>query len=495
MRDGDQTRRRAFREFGQPLVQRPQDQAQARRRGLQQRGQEDGELAKADAMLAQHAPGFLVQFLDLGGDAVAGQDPKRLDQPEGKATGQTGQRLVLLQGQQRLVQRGDLAVDEMLGPAADLVGDLGTGLLVDEDLDAGMQRIGALDQLADRLAAPHQAALFGIIHLGVGRVVETVRTQMEFGLERVIAGAAQHPGLVRRCGLVGAEAEALQAAGEFALDRHFALVIHFGHQALLLLEPAQKHGCAPVHKSLGQGRVQRVRQAVFYSARFPAPMLFVRHPARSLRDIGPGADICQPLRNGVDVASGPVDAFDGPAKPIRRDMSILQETEDPRQQSRVLHGRDPAEIGHPAHVPQQAHVLAAADAVLDLGEVAQDLQRRHVVGLAPAGQQFVAGAGLQAFDQPVHAAEIQLAVTPDQPADGGEPMVLQRVDQPLVQGLGLSSDTEGPGFGVPPCPAGDLSHLMGKQRADPLAVELVRGAEGHMLDVQVQAHADGVGGH
>ena len=494
MRDRHQTRRRAFGEGVQPLGQRPQHQPQPRRRGLQQRGHEDRELAKAHAVAAQGAPRVLIQILDLGGDRVARQDAKRLDQAKGKAARQAGQRLVPLQGQKRLEQGRDLAVDEMLQAALDLVGDLGPGLLVHEDIDAGMQRVGPAHQLADGRAAPHQPALFGIVQFGIGGVVEPVGPQVEFRAQRLVAGAVQHPGLVRRSGLVGAKAETFQTAGEFALDRHFALVVHFGHEALLLLEPAQQHRGPPVHKSLGQGRVQGIRQAVFYRARLAAPMAFVLHPAGSLRDIGPCADVCQPLGQRVDVALRQVDPLDRFGQPVRGDRPVLEKAEDPRQQRGMLGGRDAAEIGHAAHVPQQPHVLPALHAVADFGQVAQGFQRLHVVGVPPPAQQRVTRRRLERFDQPVQGAELQFRIAPGQPLDRGKAVVLDGVDQPLVQDLGLSGHAEGAGFGVPPGASRDLADLVREQRPDAATVELVRGAEGDMADVQVQAHADGVGG-
>ena len=84
--------------------------------------------------LRRSAARVLVQLLDLVGDRVARHDPERLDQPEAEAARQPGQGLVLLHPQQRLEQRRDLAVDEMLQPAGDLLGHLGAGLVVDEGL-------------------------------------------------------------------------------------------------------------------------------------------------------------------------------------------------------------------------------------------------------------------------------------------------------------------------------------------------------------------------
>ena len=45
---------------------------------------------------------------------------------------------------------------------------------------------------------------------------------------------------------------------ELAANRHFTFVVHVGHKALLLLEPAKENTRPPVHKSLGQRGMQRV---------------------------------------------------------------------------------------------------------------------------------------------------------------------------------------------------------------------------------------------
>ena len=47
----------------------------------------------------------------------------------------------------------------------------------------------------------------------------------------------------------------------------------------------------------------------------------------------------------------------------------------------MLRRRDAPEIGHPADVPQQAHILSAPYPVADFGKLAQGLQRLHVVGM------------------------------------------------------------------------------------------------------------------
>ncbi len=67
-------------------------------------------------------------------------------------------------------------------------------------------------------------------------------------------------------------------------------------------------------------------------------------------------------------------------------------------------------------------------------------------------------------------------------------------DQVLVQLFGLARDAEGPVAQVPPGPPGDLADLGGVQPARAPPVELPQARKGHMVDVHVQPHADGVGG-
>ena len=247
-----QTGGRAFGEFLQVVLQGPEHQPQPCRRGLQQQRQKDGELTKADTMLAQCAAGFLVQRLHLVGDVAAGDDAKVFGHAKGKALGQTGQRVVIFQRQQRLHRCRNLAVDEMLQAALHLSSNIRASLVINKSDNLGLHGIIALGQFAHGLIAPHQATLFGKIHFRVGGVIETVRPQMEMRHQRLRACLPQRLGLVRASGFVHTEPETFKTTDEFTLDRHFALVVYVSQEALLLFEPAKQYGCPPVHKSLRQ---------------------------------------------------------------------------------------------------------------------------------------------------------------------------------------------------------------------------------------------------
>ena len=61
-------------------------------------------------------------------------------------------------------------------------------------------------------------------------------------------------------------------------------------------------------------------------------------------------------------------------------------------------------------------------------------------------------------------------------------------------GSTVAGDAEGAVVHVAAGAAGDLAELGRRQLAVHVAVELARAGEGHVVDVEVEAHADGVGG-
>ena len=241
-------------------------------------------------MLAQCAASVLIQRFHILGHLGARQNAEILNQLECKATGQAGQRLILAQPQQRLEQCGNLAVDEVLQTALHLLRHFGTGDIVDENLDLRLQRVAASGQFTNRSAAPHQAALFGEINLGIGCVVEAVGTQMELRSQGLQCGGFHRLVLGRARALVHPKAEPVQLAYKFTFNGDFTGLVYIGHHGFLLSKPAQQYGCAPIYKSLSQTLMQSIRQAVFYDTRRVAPMAFVLCPALALRNVGPCTD-------------------------------------------------------------------------------------------------------------------------------------------------------------------------------------------------------------
>ena len=222
----------------------------------------------------------------------------------------------------------------------------------------------------------------------------------------------------------------------------------------------------------------------------------VLDPVLALRDIGPGADEGQPFRQRIDVAFGSVDAVYLPRQPLGRDAALpLDELEDALAERGVLIGRNLAEIGDLADIPQQPDVRPALHPVVHLRQAPEGFQRQEVVGLTRALQFLVPRTFLQRGDQPFRMTEIELRIAPLQSADRREAVVFDRRRQVLVEGRGLARHAEGAVIGEAPGPPGDLRQLVGLQVPVPAAVELRGPGKGHMVDVQVQPHADGVRRH
>ena len=314
--NGHKARGRCFGKLLQAFGKRPQNQTQPGRRGFQQKRHENGELTKTQTMFAQGAARLLVQLFNLIGDGAARQDAQAFDHAKGKATGQPGQRLIPAEVQQGFKQGRDLAVDKMLQPALHLLGNVNACLIIDKGLNLGFQGIVTGHQFANGLIAPHQSTLFGEINFRVGRVVKTIRAQMKMWGQRLKRRLVQCFGFFARGLCILTEPEPFQTADEFAFYRHFTRVAHFGQEGLLLLEPAQQNTGAPVHKSLRQARVKRIRQSVFYSARLATPMTFVTYPPVALCHIGPGADKGQPPGQGINLTIGAVNPLDLACQPI-----------------------------------------------------------------------------------------------------------------------------------------------------------------------------------
>ena len=122
----------------------------------------------------------------------------------------------------------------MLQTALHFLRDLGARNVIDEDLDTGLQRIGARNQFTHGRAAPHEAALLCEINLCIRRVVETIRPQMELRSQRLQRCSFDRFIFGNACAFVLAKAEPVQLANKFAFNGYFTGLVYFGHHGFLL---------------------------------------------------------------------------------------------------------------------------------------------------------------------------------------------------------------------------------------------------------------------
>ena len=104
------------------------------------------------------------------------------------------------------------------------------------------------------------------------------------------------------------------------------------------------------------------------------------------------------------------------------------------------------------------------------------------------------GHRAQAVAQLVERGEVELARAPLQRLHAVERMRLQPLDDVGGERLHAACHAERAVVHVPAGATGDLRELGRRQIAMHLAVELAGAGEGDMIDVEIEAHADGVGG-
>ena len=295
---------------------------------------------------------------------------------------------------------------------------------------------------------------------------------------------------------VEAETEALQAADELALDHDLAVRLDRGEQVVPGAQAAHQGRRPAVDETLGQALVQGVGQLVLDGARALLPMPGVVQPIAAVGDVGPGADVGDARGERVDVAVAAVDPIDLARHPVLGQALLAggQEAVDAAQQAGVLIGQDLLEVGDLADLPEQAHGAGIAGQLRDLRIAGERRQRREVVGLADADQLGLRRPALQGAEQKPRRTEVEVPVAPVERAQGIEAVRLDRLDEIRLQGADLTRGAEGPVGHVAPGAPGDLAHLGRAEPADVAPVELDQLGEGDVIQVQVEAHADGVGG-
>ena len=243
--------------------------------------------------------------------------------------------------------------------------------------------------------------------------------------------------------------------------------------------------------------MQGIGQPVLHRAGPFLPVAGVGQPVAAVRHIGPGADVGDALNQGLDVAVGALDADHLVGHPVGGQPAggSHQVAVDPSHQSGVGVAHQVAEVGDAAHLPQQAHGVRAGGEAGDVRVRGKGRQGRLVVGFAGPDQAGHLRRHGEAAPKRVQGGEAKVRVAPEERRQRRETVVLDGIDRFLVQGADVGGGAEGARVHVPSGAPGDLGQFRRCQFAHALPVELPRGGEGHVVDVHVEPHADGVRGH
>ena len=363
-------------------------------------------------------------------------------------------------------------------------------------MDAWAQRIAATADLRHRCALPQKPRPLACQRLVAGSG-QPAGARAQLAQDCPAGGARQHPPLEVVLAGRRRKAQTRKLAQMVPVHPHTAGLIDLRLEPTLLPKPAQECGGAAVDELLGETLMERIRQPVLHR---PRPLLELRgtlHPVAAMGEIGPGADVGDAGRQGVDVAVGAIQPGDPLGHPVpRQPPARAHEMEEDRlQQAQMGLRQGLAVVGDLTDFPQQLHPLGRIRQPADLLAPGQQQKRAVVEGIAHPHEAGCGWRCLETVDQRLEAGEIEFMVAPVEELQGLETVALHRAHDLRVELGQAVGDTEGAIGHVTAGTAGDLGHFGRGEGTHPAAVEFAQAGEGHMAQVHVQPHADGVGGH
>ena len=452
--------------------------------------------AELHAVAAQACALVLRQRLDVVGHVLARHDAEILDEPEGEPARQALHILRLGKLHQRFEDAVDMARQELLQPLGNRIAVRAGELFVGDQRDTWLKRRRSGLEPGHGGAVPDDARLAVDREGGIGRGGEGLRAAEDLPRHRLRPGGLE-PLHVRAGGRRRDEPEAVEPADELTLDEHAAVVFDCGHQVFLLAQPPHQHAGSAIDKTLCEAFMQGVRQPVLDLAGAALPVERVAEPVRAVGDERPGADVGDALGQRVDVAFGAVAIGKLPVEPVLGDAPAFaaDKTEDARHQRRVLGAGNVAIVGDLADLPEQLHRRRRGGERGDVLIARHHFQRVHVETGLGARQALCGRRRLQRRLERSDRGERELPVAPLQNPHRLEAMVFKLVHELRVERIGLRRHPELAVVHVAPGAAGDLAQFGGVELAEAEAVVLAGGGERHMVEVHVEAHADGVGRH
>ena len=156
--------------------------------------------------------------------------------------------------------------------------------------------------------------------------------------------------------------------------------------------------------------------------------------------------------------------------------------------------RELAIIGNLARLPQPLDRIAADRHVADVAVARGMFEHAHILGDRRARQRIMRGDLRQRHLQCAERGEVERGIAPLQQLHAVEGVVLQGVDQFRLERRAAPGGAEGAVAGGAPGTAGDLREFHRRQAAELIAVILAVGGKRDVIDVEIEPHADGIGG-
>ena len=158
-------------------------------------------------------------------------------------------------------------------------------------------------------------------------------------------------------------------------------------------------------------------------------------------------------------------------------------------------GHDALEVRDLADLPQEAHRVGVARERHHVRVAGEGGERGLVLGVPHPQEERVRRRAVEAAQERERREEVEGVGPPVEVREGGEAVLLDRLHQARLEGPELGGGSEVAVADVAARPSRDLADLGRGEMAGADAVELGEAGEDDVVDVEVEAHADGVGRH
>ena len=320
-------RPRQRRQIDVVLLQGPQQRSERAGCRFQQRRQVDVIGAEAHAVFSQGRAGRLVEVLHLGRDLRTFQHAQGLDQLEGDAARDPGDVAGLGEIEQRPEQFFNMRLQPQVEPRLHRIAWRAAQPFIRNDPDPRVQRVVRRHDSRHRIAGPANRTIGGQHELIIGRGRQLLGAGVDFAGQGLLRGCLQGLGVGAGLGRVGRKGESIEPADYMAFHDHFAGLADFRIQHGVFPQAAHQYTGTTINETLREPLMQRIGQFIFDLARDSLPIIGIRQPVRSVGNEGPGADLRDPARQGVNIAVGPIGLVDLGSEPGVWNSALLhQET-------------------------------------------------------------------------------------------------------------------------------------------------------------------------
>ena len=224
-------------------------------------------------------------------------------------------------------------------------------------------------------------------------------------------------------------------------------------------------------------------------------MLGITQPVRTIGDKVEGSHLRNARGEGVDLPIGAVELGQLTLEPlVGNPPGAHHKMEEGECELRVSCGRNLPIIRHLAHFPETLHIGLGLGLPPHVRIPRQQVEHHHVGGRGGPRQARFRGQHLQGGLQTFDGRKIERRISPLQHHQGIESMGLDGLRCFQIESGAAPGGAEGPVLDIAPGPPGDLAEFAVVEGAVLPAIEFAVSREGDVIDVEVEPHADGVGG-